>query len=360
MASPVGVALLSFGLSGQVFHAPFLQRSAGFRLLGAWERSTARIAAAYPGTRRYATLGELLADPAVELVIVNTPIPTHFAYARQALLAGKHVVVEKAFTTTVTEAEELAALARDRDRVLTVFQNRRWDSDFRAVQQVLASGELGPLVEAELRFDRFRPALGTKAAVETPGPGAGTLYDLGPHLIDQALTLFGWPQTVHAALRAVRAGSRVVDWVDICLTYSATETAAPDLRVQLRISPLAPPKVPAYQLFGQRGTFLKHRADPQEAALRANPGAPLGADWGTEPAAAAGQLYCTDPATGTALPPQSVPSPRGDYGMFYEALPRALTTSAPSPLAPAPDGIRVMRVLAAAEASHAAGQPVTP
>ncbi len=359
MPTPIGVALLSFGLSGQVFHAPFLRRSAGFRLLGAWERSMAHIAAAYPGTCRYVTLAELLADPAVEVVVVNTPIPTHYQYARQALLAGKHVVVEKAFTTTVAEAQELAELAQAHHRTLGVFQNRRYDSDFRTVQQVLASGRLGPLVEAELRFDRFRPALGTKAAVETPGRGSGTLYDLGPHLIDQALTLFGWPRTVRAELRTVRAGSRVVDWVEIGLAYDATTADAPGLRVRLRITPLAPPGVPAYLLYGQRGAFLKHRADPQEATLRANPGAPLGAAWGTEAPATYGQLYLAD-AAGVALPPQSVPSLPGDYGLFYDALYQSLTTNAPAPVPADPDGIRGMRLLAAAQLSHATGHPVTP
>jgi scyllo-inositol 2-dehydrogenase (NADP+) len=350
---PIPTALLSFGLSGQVFHAPFLHRHPGFRLMGAWERTTPRIAAAYPGARRYATLEELLADPAVALVVVNTPIPTHFGYARQALRAGKHVVVEKAFTTTLAEAEELAALAKERGLTLCVYQNRRWDSDFLTVQHVIASGQLGPLVEAELHFDRFRPALGTKAAVETPGPGAGTLYDLGPHLVDQALTLFGWPHAVQATLRQVRAGTQVVDWVEAVLTYPPTEAAAPELRVRLRITPLAPPVVPAYQLYGQRGAFLKHRADPQEDTLRAHPGRPIGADWGVETPATYGQLYLAD-----APEAQAVPSFPGDYGLFYEALYRALTTGAAPPVPADPDGVRVMRLLAAVEESAAAGQVV--
>ncbi len=356
MVPPIPVALLSFGLSGQVFHAPFLNRHAGFRLVGAWERTVPRIGAAYAGARRYATLEELLGAPAVAVVVVNTPIPTHFAYARQALLAGKHVVVEKAFTTTVAEAEELAALAEARGLVLAVYQNRRWDSDFLTVQRVLASGVLGPLVEAELHFDRFRPALGTKAAVETPGPGAGTLFDLGPHLLDQALTLFGWPRSVRAELRGVRAGTRVTDWVEAVLEYPETAPGAPPLRVRLRITPLAPPVMPAYQLYGQRGAFLKHRADPQEATLRATPGVPLGPDWGTESADTYGLLYLAD-ATGAALPAQAVPSERGDYGRFYDALHRAIAAGGAAPVS-GEEGVRVMRLLSAVEESARVGKVV--
>jgi len=188
----IKTALLSYGMSGKVFHAPFLELHPGFELSGSWERSKHLINEDFPLVRSYPTLESVLKDD-VGLVIVNTPVETHFEYAQAALLAGKHVLVEKAFTTTVAEAQELKAIADEKKLKLAVFQNRRWDSDFKTVKEILDKQLLGEIVEAEIHFDRYNPALSTKAHKEVYSAGAGILKDLGPHIIDQALHLFGFP-----------------------------------------------------------------------------------------------------------------------------------------------------------------------
>ena len=182
----IKTALLSYGMSGKVFHAPFLELHEGFELIGSWERSKQLIRKEYPKTKSYPSLESILEDKEIDLVIVNTPTDTHFDYAKKVLLAGKHVLVEKAFTTNVAEAEELASLAKEKNLKLSVFQNRRWDSDFKTVKDVLDKGLLGEIVEAEFHFDRYSPSLSVKAHKETLSSGSGILMDLGPHLIDQA------------------------------------------------------------------------------------------------------------------------------------------------------------------------------
>ena len=213
----IKTALLSYGMSGKVFHAPFLNLHEGFELIGAWERSKKLIQHDYLYTKSYSSIEELLQDD-VDLVVVNTPVGTHFEFAKQALLANKNVLVEKAFTTTVTEAEELRDIAREKKLKLAVFQNRRWDSDFKTVKQILDQDILGEIVEAEIHFDRYNPNLSPKQHKETANPGAGILKDLGSHIIDQALTLFGFPEALNADIRITRDYSLVDDNFDI-FTY---------------------------------------------------------------------------------------------------------------------------------------------
>ena len=187
----IKTAILSFGMSGKLFHAPFLSAHKGFQLMGAWERSKKNIQEIYPDTISYPTLESILDDKCIELVVVNTPNNTHYEYAKKALLAGKHIIVEKAFTTTVEEAIELKLLAEKMDKKISVYQNRRWDSDFKTVRKIIRSEVLGKLVETEFYFDRYKPMIGVKQHKETPGPGAGLLNDLGPHLIDE-VSMFVW------------------------------------------------------------------------------------------------------------------------------------------------------------------------
>ena len=220
-------ALLSYGMSGRIFHAPFLEIHPGFELVGSYERSQKNIQKAYPGTHSYDSLEEVMQDPDIELIIVNTPIPTHFDYAAQALKAGKHVVVEKAFTNSTAEALELQKIAQEVGKHIFVYQNRRWDSDFLTIKKVYESGDLGEIVEAEFHFDRYNGAKSPKMHKEVPGPGAGIIFDLGPHIIDQALHLFGNPTYVFADLRKTRPGTEVEDLFEILLYY-------PDMRVRLK------------------------------------------------------------------------------------------------------------------------------
>jgi scyllo-inositol 2-dehydrogenase (NADP+) len=342
----IKTALLSFGLSGRVFHAPFLAVHPGFELIGCWERSKKVIGESHPDATSYDSLEELLADPAVELVVVNTPIATHYDYARQALAKGKHVLVEKAFTSNASEAAELCDLASRAGRKLAVFQNRRWDSDFLAVREILRQGVLGDIVEANVAFARYNPAISPKAHKETPGPGAGIVRDLGPHVIDQALVLFGMPEAVFADIGITRDGSLVDDYFDILLRYQ-------DKRVHVRGGYFFRQPIPEYSLFGKRGTFLKTRSDVQEAQLD-NGMMPDDPAYGREPEEAAGRLFTDDTDRSGA---RNIRSPRGNYLAFFEALHRAIAHDDTEPVT-ATDGRRVMQIIDAAFRSNATGRLV--
>lgn len=333
---PIKTALLSFGMSGKVFHAPFISMHPGFQLMGAWERSKKNIQENYPETRSYQTLEELLADETIDLVIVNTPTYSHYEYAKKALLAGKHIVVEKAFTTTVDEAIELKALAEKQHKKIAVFQNRRWDSDFKTVQKIITEGSLGEINEVEIHFDRYNLALSPKQHKEVPGPGAGILKDLGPHLIDQALCLFGMPQSLFADIRITRKESSVDDWFDILLYY-------PTCRVRLKAGYIVREPLPSYIVHGTKGSFLKSRADIQEPNLLANMKPNL-TDWGTEPVSEQGLLHIEKDGTFIR---ERIPTLQGNYYDYYDGVHKGLTQDLPMPVT-ANDGINVMRIIEAA------------
>jgi predicted dehydrogenase len=300
----IKTALLSYGMSGKVFHAPFLNLHEGFELTGAWERSNKNIRRDYPAVRSFDHLEELLKSDCA-LVVVNTPVDTHFDYAERALRAGKHVVVEKAFTTTVAEAETLQRMAQERGLKLIVYQNRRWDSDFKTVRQVLEEQSLGEIVEAEIRYERYKPELNPKRWKESRNPGAGLLMDLGPHIIDQALTLFGFPQALFADIRLTRALTEVDDYLDILLYY-------PRHRVRLKSGLLVKEPLPAYILHGAKGSFLKERADEEE----------------------------------------------GNYYDLFEAIYQSIANDRPEPVS-AQDGINVMKIIEAARRSNETGAVVS-
>jgi len=329
-------------MSGKVFHAPFLHVNPGFEFYSVWEREKNLASALYPGVRVCRTLEELLADPAVELVIVNTPNYTHFDYARQALRAGKHVIVEKPFSLTEAEGLELIGLARASGRLLSSFQSRRFDSDYRTVKRVVDSGVLGKIVEAEIHYDRFTPALSPKVHKETPGPGRGLLYDLGSHLIDQALQLFGDPEGVFADLFIIRDNSRVDDYMEVLLYY-------PGMRVRLKSSYLVREALPAYSFFGHNGTFLKTRADVQEKHLLAGE-MPGGPGWGVEPESEQGLL--TAEIDGKVVR-ERVPTEKGNYMDYFDGIYKAIREGAPLPVT-AEQGVRIIRVIEKAYESLAA------
>jgi len=333
--TPINTAILSFGMSGQIFHAPFLQVVPGFNFYAVWERTKNSAGQKYPSVKTYRTLQELLADPAVELVVVNTPNYTHYEYTKSALLAGKHVVVEKPFVVTVAEGEELIALAKQQNKVLSVYHNRRFDSDFRTIREILQEGWLGTIVEAEFHYDRYKPELSPKVHKETPGPGTGALYDLGSHLIDQALTLFGMPHAVFADIRIVRPLSKVDDYFEVLLYY-------PDKRVRLHSSYLVREPLPSYSIHGSLGSFIKARTDVQEAALQAGmtPDAP---DWGVEPDKEKGLLHTEKEGKQIR---ELITSLRGNYGDFYEQLEKAISAGGPNPVSPE-HGLNVIRIISA-------------
>lgn len=343
----IKTALLSFGMSGRVFHAPFLQTQGGFTVAGAWERSKQIIAQHYADAISYPSLESILIDKSIDLVVVNTPTYTHYEYAKQALLAGKHVVVEKAFTTTVAEAEELKALAETQKRKLAVFQNRRWDSDFRTVQHVLSSGQLESIVEATLSFDRFNPSLSAKQHKEVPGPGAGIVKDLGPHIIDQALVLFGLPQAVFADISTIREHSQVDDYFEILLYYNP-------LRVRLKASYFVKEVGPSYIFHARNGSFLKSRGDVQEVRLLAGE-KPTQTNWGIEPEHEQGILNILK--DGKTIR-EKIPTLSGNYLSFYESMYKAIVEDTDVPVS-AQDGVNVMRIIEAAFKSSKEKRVVT-
>lgn len=187
--TPINTALCSFGMSGWVFHAPFINVSPHFNFYAVWERSKNKAVEKYPEVKTYRTLETLLADNLVELVIVNTPNYTHYGYAKKALEAGKHVIVEKPFTINIEEGKELIEIAKKHNKILSVYQNRRYDSDYKTIKKIVNENLLGKLVEVEMHFDRFKEELSPKLHKEIPGPGAGSLYDLGSHLIDSGFAI---------------------------------------------------------------------------------------------------------------------------------------------------------------------------
>lgn len=334
----IKTALLSYGMSGRVFHAPFLQLHDGFELTGSWERSKKLIKNDYPDVKSYGSLEELLADD-IDLVIVNTPVETHYEYAKKVLLAGKHALVEKAFTTTAAEAEELDTIAKEKGLKLTVFQNRRWDSDFKTVQKVMEQNLLGDIVEAEFHFDRYNPNLSPKTHKETVNAGAGVVKDLGSHILDQALHLFGYPQAVHGDIRITRENSQVDDWFDITLYYT-------DKRVRLKAGFFVREAVPAYVVHGKKGSFLKERGDIQEDVLKTGE-KPNRDGWGTEPAGKEGLLHTE--VNGEAVR-KTIPTLQGNYYSLFDGVYQAIANGKDEPVTAA-DGIETMKVIDAAIAS---------
>ena len=325
--SPIVTGLLAYGMSGKLFHAPFLALHPGFGLRAVVERHQPRAAADYPGIISYPRTEALLADPAIELVVVNTPNDTHYDLARQALLAGKHVLVEKPVATTVAEWQALAALAKERGRRLLAYQNRRWDTDFGAVRRIVASGQLGRLTEVHFRFDRYRPAIGLKVFKETDRPGAGLLFDLGSHLVDQALSLFGKPLSFAKTLGRHRYGTLVPDYFTVQLRYPH------DLNVWLTAGTFVADPGPAYVLHGTLGSYRKDRTDPQEAQLLAGikPDNPA---YGRERVAdQAGRLVLADPAGHNhLLPPVADAAAPGTYTNLFEAVCQTIRHGQPYPI----------------------------
>jgi predicted dehydrogenase len=338
---PIITALSSFGMSGRVFHAPFINKHEGFKLHGILERTNRGAAEAYPGVKIFSSFDELLADAKIELVIVNTPNATHYEFAKKALQADKHVIVEKPFTVTVAEAQELIALARKADKIISVFQNRRWDSDFQTVKRIVDQKLLGDIVEAEIHYDRYNEELSPKVHKEIPGPGTGLIYDLGSHLIDQALQLFKMPLAVFADMHCVRPVSKVNDYMEVLLYY-------PQLRVRLKASYVVREPLPSYILHGLKGSFIKSRGDVQEGLLQSGI-FPVDDQWGQEPDAEKGLLHTEKDG---AIIREHVETERGNYGAYYERVYNAIRRSNDEIPVTSEEAINVMKIIEAANLSN--------
>ena len=339
----IDVGLIGFGIAGRAFHAPVISAVNGLRVAAILQRSGSDAAAAYPDVPIARSLDTLLAMNNIQLVVIATPNESHFELARQCLLAGRGVVVDKPLTTTYQEASELVQVAKASKRLLSVYQNRRWDGDFMTVQELLRGGQIERVVLFESRFDRFRPRVQPLSWRERAEPGSGLLFDLGTHLIDQALVLFGTPEAISADLRMERDGALTDDAFDVTLFY-------PRMRALLRAGMLVSEAAPRFVIQGTRGSYMKFGMDPQEEALKRGE-RPHGENWGVEPPNRWGTLHLANGEKLTDLP---LPTVRGDYRQYYENVRDALLGTAPLRVTPQ-QALDVMRALELAQEAARTG-----
>ncbi|WAC42029.1 Gfo/Idh/MocA family oxidoreductase [Pedobacter sp. SL55] len=324
MSSKINVGLMAYGMSGKVFHAPFVHLNDGFNFVAVTERSKKQAAQDYPDVISYDTIDELIADENIDLVIINTPNYTHYDYAKKCLLAGKHILVDKPFTATVAQAKELFALAKEVGKKALVYQNRRFDSGFKIAKEIIESGKLGKLTEVHFRFDRYRNEIGPKGFKEDPSfEASGLSYDLGPHLIDQAVALFGKPDRFYKVLANNREGSKVDDYFFIHLAY------ANQLNVYLTATLLAADIPPAFVVNGSLGAFSKNHGDVQESQLLKGM-KPSDEGYGIEVAEDAGKLTLVNADGGRDI--TTLKSPQGNYGEIFELVYQAIINDQPYPI----------------------------
>ncbi|HZU10640.1 MAG TPA: oxidoreductase [Pseudacidobacterium sp.] len=341
MADTIRAGVIGYGLAGRIFHTAVIAATPGLELAAVVQRTGDEAAKAYPGARLYRSIQELLEDASIRLIVVATPSGSHFQVAEQCLLADRDVVVDKPFTLTSDEAGRLVRLSRERRRLISVYQNRRWDGDFKTVQKMIASGKLGRLVTFESHFDRFRPHPRREVWRENGGPGGGTLYDLGSHLIDQALTLFGKPDHISASVRVERENAVVDDAFDITLFY-------PKLTAYLRATNLACTPGARFTLHGTQGSFVKFGLDPQEEALK-NGATFHTPGFGHDPEKDWGTLYLEKAV------PQKIETEVGDYRGYYASVRDALLGRQPLAVT-AEDGWRTARIIELARQSSKEGR----
>jgi predicted dehydrogenase len=314
----INVGLVGFGFAGRVFHAPIISAVAGLQLRAILERSSDEAALCYPSAQIVKSMEELLAIDEIKLVVIATPNVSHHPLARQCLLAGRDVVVDKPFTTTYADAADLVELARQSGRLLTVYQNLRCNGDFRTIRRLVESGRLGRIVLYEAHFDRYRLQLRPGAWRERAEPGSGVFFDLGVHLIDQAIVLFGLPEAITADIRAERDGAVVDDAFDVTMHYPRTS-------VLLRASMIALAPDVRYIVRGENGAFVKCGIDPQEEALKRGE-MPRDDTWGREAREKWGILYRPE---GNSVRTETIATIPGDYRLFYANVRDTILGSAP-------------------------------
>ena len=335
----INVGLVGYGMAGSVFHAPLIEYTPELTLKTVVSSNPEKVHKTYPAATVVPTIDNMLADTDISLVVIATPNETHFPLAKQALEAGKHVVVDKPFVLSSSQADELIALAHARNVLLSVYQNRRWDNDFLTIRHLLATGVLGNISTYEAHYDRFRPIVKDRWR-EHAIPGSGILYDLGAHLIDQALVLFGMPTTVWADIRAQRANAKTDDYFHIVLGY-------PERAAILHSGSLVREPGPHFQVHGSKGSYLKYGFDPQEDMLKAGlrPNDPA---WGRENETMYGELTMS---VGDLPVKGKVPTLPGSYEAFYQGIVAAITHGKPVPVSPE-DARNTIRIIEAARRSH--------
>ncbi len=339
MKLPIKTGLIGYGLGGKCFHAPFIATLPQYELTSVVERRNNKSQDRYPSVKVIRSVEELLADNSIELIVVTTPNFTHFPIAKQALNAGKHVVVDKPMTVTSAEAMELIELARQTKKILSVYQNRRYASDALTIKKVLSQKLLGTVFEFESQFNRYRPELKNSWKEEAMG-GSGILYDLGAHLIDQALCLFGLPKSITADIRRQRTGTEADDYFDVRMNYGFT-------KVIMKAGMLVREQGPRYMIHGTNGSFIKYGDDPQDADARAGK-MPTDPTWGLEPVESYGLLHSE--INGEIIK-KRVPSEKGDFGIYYQHLADTILNGAPLKEKPE-HGFNVVRLIELAIDSH--------
>jgi len=313
--SKIIIGLVSFGMSGRIFHAPFIERNSNFELKTILERTKSKSKELYPNTTIVRSFDELLNDVQLDLIVINSPTYLHFEMAKQALLANKHVVLEKPMTATSKEGQELIALSKEKGLMLAVYHNKRFEGAYKTVQKLLVNQKLGELLNSKFAVHRYRPYIGPKAWKEETYPGAGILYDIGSHLIDQCLMLFGWPLDLQADLQIQRNNGAVIDYFELALIYK-------DFTAVIVSDMLTKKSKPSLTLVGTKSTFTKYGADPQESKLAQEP-----INW-DEIRADFPENYGTLTNNKTQES-EIIKTEEGSYGQFYENVYEVLKLNKP-------------------------------
>jgi len=338
--------VVGFGLAGRVFHAPFIDAVPDLELAAIVQRTGDEASRAFPQAQQMRSFDDLLTSD-IPLVVLGTPSSTHFALSKQALLAGKNVVCDKPVTTTTEQAEELEHIAWEKGLFFFPFHNRRWDGDFQTLAEVIRNGRVGRVVTLESRFDRYRPEPKPNAWREEEAEGGGQLYDIGPHLIDQAVTLFGRPATITANLRSDRNVGKVADGFDLTLVFP-TDREDRNITVKLGTTVLAADPAPRYRLNGTSGTYVKYGLDPQEPTIIGGKLPPrLDSDevWLREPEDRFGVLtFCPNTSKPNELEKETIPTQPGDYRRYYQNVADALQGKA-APVLTARDAVRTAHLI---------------
>ena len=343
MNQPLKVGIVGFGYASATFHAPLIAAVSGLLLAAVSSSDAAKVRAVLPHVDVCSTPQALFARADLDLIVIPTPNDTHFPLAMQALTAGKHVVVDKPFTLDVAQAGELIRCGEEAQRVLSVFHNRRWASDFLTVRKLLSSGQLGRVAHYEAHFDRYRPAVRPRWR-ESADPGAGLWFDLGAHLLDEALCLFGTPDSITLDLALQRDAALADDWFHCVLRYGG-------MRAILHGSALVAQPGPRYAIHGTEGSFTKFGLDPQEDQLKAGL-RPGDAGWGVDPQTA--RLYLSSEQGNVET---AVQNEHGDYSLYYSALRDSIVLGTPNPV-PASDALRVMQLIELGRKSAVEGKTI--
>ncbi|MGE0970348.1 oxidoreductase [Klebsiella sp. WOUb02] len=330
MSDTIRVAIIGYGYASKTFHAPLISGTPGMTLAAVSSSDEGKVRIDWPTLSVVAEPRQLLDDPNIDLIVIPTPNDTHFPLAKAALEAGKHVVVDKPFTVTLSQARELDAIARSRGRLLSVFHNRRWDSDFLTVKSLINEGLLGEVCYFESHFDRYRPQVRNRWR-EAGGPGSGIWFDLGPHLLDQAIDLFGLPVSMSVDLAQLRPGAQSTDYFHAALVY-------PQRRVILHATLLAAAETARYIVHGSRGSYIKYGLDPQEERLKNGERLPQ-EDWGYD--MRDGILTRVD---GEDRSEESWLTLPGSYPAYYAAIRDALNGNGENPV-PASQAIQIMQLI---------------